>query len=266
MNRIDWYGPNVWSWNPLAMLCTPVGAGCARCWHRRQAPRLAGKCCFSPTERAAWAGTGPPVLRDSELEAPLRRRRPSVIAVQFMGDLFHETVPDYMVREVWWTMALARRHTFLVLTKRPARLGRVYGSPLGFKAEVQRSCVYDWPLRNVFVGLSASTQEHLEERAMAVAFPAAGWWLSLEPLLGPVDLARIWHHDQTDPACSRSRLDWVVVGAETGRCARPLDPEWVRAVRDYCVAAHIPFYIKQADATGARMLDGRFWDEVPWTR
>ena len=107
------------TWNPIAMRCTPVGDGCLNCWHLRTADRLRNNDALPIEEREALAGSGHFVLRERELSAPLKAKKAAVIGVQFMGDLFHEAVPDDFANSAYRTMIHADWHTYLILTKRP---------------------------------------------------------------------------------------------------------------------------------------------------
>lgn len=249
MNRVDWYGPNVWAWNPLAMLCTPVSHGCDYCWHLRVAPRLAGNKRFTVDERAAWRGDGAPIIRPDELDAPCRRRKPSVIAVQFMGDLFHEDLTDQKIDSVFNTICDTPQHTYLLLTKRP-----------DYMAEYLTRCRPKY-FNHVWAGISVSTQLDVDRFLSDLLLcPAAKRWLSIEPMLGPIHI----NHSVLTGRGGKSRIDWIVVGAETGPKTRPLHPDWVCAVRDTCIKDGVPFYLKQIDQSGRRKLDGQTWDQTPW--
>jgi len=215
------------TWNPIAMRCTPVSRGCDHCWHQAMAKRFASMSQFSDEVRAAYAGEGPPVLVESRLEQPLHWTGHQVVGVQFMGDLFHEAVPEEFIWKVFAVMSMAQQHTFLVLTKRPERMCEVLGR--GFHGEmwaerdelIERHVVPpslglrftrnsqrvphdmettvdmlleyqpepEWPLPNAILGISAENQPTVDERvAELLRIPAAGRAVSLEPLLGPTDL------------------------------------------------------------------------------
>ncbi|MCT8970608.1 phage Gp37/Gp68 family protein [Microbaculum marinisediminis] len=222
--------------------------------------------------RAGPVWTGKVALApEAVLAKPLRRRKPTMYFVNSMGDLFHEAVPDDWIDRVFAVMALAPQHTFQVLTKRSARM-RDYMAPhclrradglgkavikLGYDGPLE--CLPSWPLPNVWLGVSAEDQTRADERIPdLLATPAAVRFVSAEPLLGPVDLTmiptggRIGDAVLCDDALSGppdfqsgSRLDWVIVGGESGRGARPMHPAWARSLRDQCQAAGVPFFLKQ---------------------
>jgi protein gp37 len=207
----------------------------------------------------------------------LRWRQPRRIFVNSMSDLFHEDVPDEFIDQVFAVMALCPQHTFQVLTKRaqrmrgymtassrPAALDVALGWAVGV-ANRSRKCVVqpnapggveDWPLPNVWLGVSVENQQYADERIpLLLQTPAAVRFLSVEPMLGPVDLTQ-WtsgcrsaegHEDCV--ACSQGKrldgLDWVIVGGESGAGARPMHPDWARSIRDQCTAAGVPFFFKQ---------------------
>lgn len=245
------------SWNPIAMRCTPVSEGCANCWHLRMADRLAGNSAFPDEVRRAYAGDEPPVLIGKRLEEPLRRRKPAVVGVQFMGDLFHSDVPFQYTHRVFDVMQQASQHTFLVLTKRPKRMYEFL--------DIYR----DWPGRNlpysnVWGLVTAENQKAADERIpWLLKCPFAVRGVSCEPLLKPNDLHRwltCWvcggtgdGIGETDcPACGGTgydtSLDWVICGGESGPGARPMYPAWPRWLRDQAQAAGIPYFFKQHGA------------------
>jgi protein gp37 len=180
------------------------------------------------------------------MDIPLRWRRPRRIFVNSMSDLFHEGIPAEFVERVFDTMALARRHTFQVLTKRATRMC----------AFTQEQSWPVWPLPNVWLGVSVEDAARCERIAALRDSPAAVRFLSIEPLLGPVA-----HNLALDG------IHWVIVGGESGPRSRPMDPTWVRDIRDLCVGRGVPFHFKQWGGTNkkaaGRVLDGRTWDEFP---
>lgn len=237
------------------------------------------------------------------LELPLHWTRPRRIFVNSMSDLFHEDVPDHFITDVFRVMARAHWHTFLVLTKRPERMRDYMGSDSALEFDQAgedrtfREENAAWPLPNVWLGVSVEDQSTADERIPLLhQTPAAVRWISAEPLLGPVDIGP-WLSVQLSLASedprSFSRIDWLVVGGESGPDARPMNPDWVRSLRDQCVAAGVAFFFKQWGAwapsmaevrkyvtdridvgngtvvsrvgkkAAGRELDGRTWDEYP---
>lgn len=180
-------------------------------------------------------------LLPERLSQPLHIKTPTTFFVNSMGDLLHSQVPDAYIAQVFVAMQQASWHTFQILTKRAGRLRRL-GPRLS------------WP-PNVWMGVSIES-DRLVARADALrAVPAAIRFLSCEPLLGPL------------PSLQLDGIDWVIVGGESGPGARPCDPSWVRAIRDHCIAAGIPFFFKQwggrTPKAGGRLLDEREWNEMP---
>ena len=228
------------TWNPVTG-CTQLSPGCAHCYAKRLAERFRGVP-GHPYERGFDV-----VLRPERLEQPLRWRRPRTIFVNSMSDLFHESVGADFVAAVFDVMARARWHTFQVLTKRPGRACALAPS-------------LPWPA-HVWLGVSVENQRWTTRVDALRGIPARVRFLSCEPLLGPLDLDLRGVH-------------WVIAGGESGPRARPMRPEWARAVRDQCLAAGVPFFFKQwgaHDASGrrsskraaGRVLDGRTWDQAP---
>lgn len=246
------------TWNPT-IGCTKVSAGCAHCYFMAEHTR----------RHLAWkGGTWPDAPRQyhqpatvmqlmaDRLGQPLRWRRPRRVFVNSLSDLFHEEVPDAFIDRVFAVMALARRHTFQVLTKRPERM-REYSltadrhNRIELAAEMIREGRKDfggkhllpaWPLKNVWLGTSAEDQRAANERIpLLVTTLAAVRFLSCEPLLGPVSIREtgLSFFD------TRGVLDWVICGGESGKGARPMHPDWARDLRDECQAAGVPFFFKQ---------------------
>ena len=225
------------TWNPVTG-CTKVSPGCKHCYAERMARRLHAM--GQPNYRNGFRLT----VHDAMLDLPLEWRRPRVVFVNSMSDLFHRDVPAPFVRRVFDVMQRASWHTFQILTKRSDRL-------------LELSADLPWP-PNVWMGVSVESAkyalriDHLRETGAAVKF------LSLEPLLGPLD------------ALDLTGIDWAIVGGESGPKARPMDPLWVTGIRDQCRRAGVAFFFKQwggpnKKRTG-RTLEGRTWDEMPSLR
>lgn len=249
------------SWNPLAMRCTPMSAGCANCWHLRMCKRHAANPKLSREMRDARAG-GPPALLFDELEAPLKRKKPARIGVQFMGDLFHEDVSDTDVLAVMSTIQDCPQHTFLILTKRPKRMREFFEWFYSYPWEQ----LDDPPLMNLWLGVSVENQKAADERIpILLQTPAAVRWVSVEPMLEEIELHNYF------PVT----IDWIIAGAESGPGARPCKLEWVRSLKNQCVEAGVPFFYKQGptDFGDVRringgnvdmpVLDGQRWEELP---
>jgi protein gp37 len=158
-----------------------------------------------------------------------------------MSDLFHEAVPLSYIRRVFEVMQRADWHVFQVLTKRCERAARVAKQ-------------LPWP-GNVWMGVSVESQEYLARVTSLRRLPASVRFLSVEPLLGPI------------PFLPLKGIHWVILGGESGPRARPIQRQWVRAIRDRCLTKGVPFFFKQwggvHKATAGRVLDGRVWDEMP---
>lgn len=268
------------TWNPITG-CAVVSPGCTNCYAMRLAgTRLSQHPSRDGLTRDSKAGpvwTGETRFNEQWLTQPLQWRRPRRIFVCAHADLFAESVPDAWIDKVFAVMALAPQHTFQVLTKRARRM-REYLTRNDRQSRIAaRGFFIDggefeprWPLPNVWLGVSAEDQARADERIPdLLATPAAVRFVSAEPLLAPLDLTAIsWGGDficgSTDalrgidtclefpgePRPSRGKIDWVIVGGESGPGARPMHPDWARAIRDQCAAAGVPFFFKQMQ--GAR--------------
>jgi len=228
MNKVNWYGDNTFSWNPIVMRCSRVSLGCDNCWHLRFAARAARNPNFSEAVRASYAG-GKPVLRQRHLERPIRHGQPAVIAVQFMGDLFHYEVTDSIRDVVRDVMESALRHQFLLLTKRALAL-RDFSPWASTKLP-----------DNVWAGVTVEDQSRADERLRPlVDAQAAHRWVSVEPLLGPIDLG----------LTRAAEINWVVLGCESGPNRRPCKIEWAQSIIAQCRAAGVPVWVKQWGVNG----------------
>jgi protein gp37 len=264
------------TWNPVVG-CRKVSAGCDHCY----AERLVN----GRMRNRYPAGFDTVVLHHDRLEQPLRWRRPRKVFVNSLSDVFEEQVPDAFIVQLFAVMAIAERHTFQVLTKRPGRTvsllnGRCdcrggHAPGIHFRSQVQYqthllgreiNLMERWPLPNVWLGTSVENQRWADVRIpKLLEAPAAVRFLSCEPLLGPIDIspwlpchcpegpasmpagcAECAHPANARPSPSDATpIDWVIVGGESGPGARPMHPDWARSLRDQCVAAHVPFLFKQ---------------------
>ena len=224
------------TWNPVTG-CSDASIGCRHCYARRMALRL------QAMGQRRYADGFKVREHPEALEEPWlisRRRQPLRIFTCSMGDLFHPEVSEDFVQHVFRTMdPTCERDTFLVLTKRPWRAA-VLATKL------------TWPA-NLWMGTTLEGQEYLGRIEGLLRTPARIHFLSLEPLLGPIE------------HLSLQGIDWVIVGGETGPGARPMEPAWPRSIRDQCVAAGVPFFFKRwgPNARSSRLLDGRTWEEMP---
>lgn len=258
--RIEWTSA---TWNPTTG-CDRVSAGCDHCYALTLAKRLkaAGNPRYQVDGDPRRSGPGFGLtLHWDKIDQPLKWRRPRLVFVDSMSDLFHGDVPVEFIAEVFATMARASQHRFQILTKRPGRM-----------ASVLRRIRPD-PLPNVWLGTSVEAQDWARIRIpKLLETPAAVRFLSCEPLLGPLDIAA-WLQ-LSDGLSGRAvspdgirRIDWVIVGGESGPGHRPMDPEWARSVRDQCNVAVVPFFFKQwggrTPKAGGRLLDGQLWDQMP---
>jgi protein gp37 len=241
------------TWNPLAMCCTPVSAGCANCWHLRMADRLAANSTTIPgREQVAYAGKTGPRLKERELSAPLRRKKPSVIGVQFMGDLAHATVRCLDFDSIVDVMCEAKQHTYLVLTKRPALLRGLVDWWGGILTD------------NIWLGVTVEDQATADERIpQLLRIPAAHYWVSAEPCLGAIDLYPAFCRYMPPSWGYGPDLGAVVLGGESGPGARFMHPDWARSIRDQCASAGVPFFMKQMSKREP-IPDDLLVRQLPW--
>jgi len=235
-SRIEWTDA---TWNPVRG-CTKVSPGCANCYAETFAERFRGVP-GHPYEQGFDLRLVP-----EKLQEPLTWRRPRLVFVNSMSDLFHKDVPDDYILAVAAVMQRANWHTYQVLTKRSERLAQMLAGPLKAMAVEP----------HMWWGVSVENRKHGLPRIDHLrSAPAAVRFLSVEPLLE--DLGRV----------DLGGIHWMIVGGESGPGARPLWPAWVRRLRDQALRARVPFFFKQwggvrKKATG-RVLDGRTWDQLP---
>jgi protein gp37 len=205
---------------------------------------------------------------DAVLLVPLKRKKPTTYFVNSMSDLFHENVPDEWIDRIFAVMALSPQHTFQVLTKRAQRMretverigqsivylekqARSFGRTLQWNVPSDLPSplagktvgLIPWPLKNVWLGVSTERQQEADERIpLLLQTPATVRFISAEPLLGPIDLRSI---AVTRDWPEKMFPDWVIVGGESGHGYRPMAAEWAYSLRDQCIAAGVPVFIKQ---------------------
>lgn len=310
--KIEWSDA---TWNPW-YCCHKISPGCKNCYMFAWAKRAG----FDPNV---------PVRSKTKFYDPLKWKEPRHIFTCSLSDFFIEEADPWR-DEAFAIMALTPQHTYQVLTKRPDRMLEYFTKAIGRDGSIRttardsgfsieremkireataplqhfvkdKTSVISFPLRNVWLGVSVEDQKTADERIpLLLQTPAALRWLSMEPLLGPVDLSNVtlgktspggfryadvlrgWHSDRENKcgAGHRShRIDWVVAGGESGPDARPMHLDWPRSLRDQCTAAGVPFFFKQwgewawdedmrasyrvGKNKAGRELDGREWNEMP---
>jgi protein gp37 len=226
------------TWNPVTG-CTKISAGCDHCYAERFSERFRG------TRGHPFKNGFDLTLRPERLPHPLEWRKPRMIFVNSMSDLFHKEVPSGFISKVFDTMEKADWHTFQVLTKRSSLMRNFLRARYGNR----RGPSHIWCGVSVEDGKRKSRIQHLQGAPAGVRF------VSIEPLIAHVG------------ALNLDGIDWVIVGGESGPGARPMEPDWVREIRDQCVQQGIAFFFKQwgglRPKSGGRELDGREWDEFP---
>jgi len=222
------------TWNPLTG-CTKISPGCKHCYAERMSKRL--KAMGQEKYNNGFQLT----LHDDVLNDPLGWKKPQMIFVNSMSDLFHEDVPVDFILRTFTVMREASWHTFQVLTKRAERLLKV-------------DLLIDWP-SNVWMGVSVENHEYTYRIEHLRKIKAQTKFLSLEPLLGPIS------------NLSLEKIHWVIIGGESGPKARPIERIWVTNIRDQCLSANVPFFFKQWGGVNkkknGRILEGRIWDQMP---
>ena len=224
------------TWNPVTG-CTKISAGCKNCYAERMAKRL--KAMGNPR----YINGFEPAQHPDVLAYPLSWKKPRMIFVNSMSDLFHEDISFKFLVRVFEVMRKAHWHVFQVLTKRRERLAAL-------------SSALPWP-PNVWMGVTVEAEDYLDRIDCLRTTGAHIKFLSLEPLLGPM------------PKLDLQGIAWVIVGGESGPGARPMERAWVREIRDQCLDAKVPFFFKQWGGVfrkrNGRILDGRTWEQIPTT-
>ena len=222
------------TWNPITG-CTKISVGCQNCYAERMAKRL--QAMGQRNYRNGFQLT----LHESMLDLPLRWKKPQIIFVNSMSDLFHEAVPEEFIHRVFNTMKRANWHQYQILTKRSARLR-------------QLSAQLPWE-KHIWMGVTVENSDYIYRIDDLRQTHAEIKFLSLEPLLGPI------------PELNLEGIDWVIVGGESGPGARPMKPEWVIGIKNQCQKYGVPFFFKQWGGTNkkrnGRQLEGKYWDEKP---
>ena len=222
------------TWNPITG-CTKVSPGCKHCYAERMAERL--QAMGQNNYRNGFRLT----LQPHMLELPLRWKKPQTIFVNSMSDLFHKDVPIDYIQGVFDVMRRAHWHRFQMLTKRADRVA-------------QLDPKLAWA-PNIWMGVSVESAKYRSRIDELRSTGALTKFLSLEPLLGPLDRLDL------------RGINWVIVGGESGPKARPMDPEWATDLRDQCKRAKVPFFFKQWGGKNkkqaGRLLVGRTWDQMP---
>lgn len=266
------------TWNPVRG-CTKISPGCTHCYASTFAERWRG-IPGHPYEQGFDLRLVP-----EKLSEPLKWKKPRRIFVNSMSDLFHEGVPDEFIDQVFAVMALAKQHTFQVLTKRPERMAKYCNSM--DRSRLDDACgqfvdgcrfhgdLPPWPTPHVHLGVSVESQKYADERIpFLLRTPAKVRFLSVEPMLGPVDLSvqmnyknGFFKNVHELESCGkiyprRSDIDWVIVGAESGPGRRPMQLEWAESLVDQCATAGVPVFVKQLDIDGKVTTDASRFPEM----
>ncbi|WOJ89684.1 phage Gp37/Gp68 family protein [Methylocapsa polymorpha] len=273
------------TWDPLAG-CTRKSAACRHCY--------AEALTAASSQSGLWghgfaeigpkgpAWTGQIALLEDRLALPLGWENPRRIFVNALSDLFHESLPVETIDRIFAVMALAPRHTFLVLTKRPKTMqpyladpaapGRIAGAMEAIAAKDGTPHKIDaWPLPNVWLGVTAENQKEADRRIpLLLETPAAVRWIAAEPLLESLDLKiGTWLRDAPDGSAG-AKLDWIVAGGETGPEAQPCHPDWARSLRDQCAKSGAAFFWRQwgehIPAAGVEADSAQATDKMSWER
>ncbi len=284
MTKIEWCEE---TWNPITG-CTPVSDGCKNCYARRMSHRLKGRYGYPKDDPFRIT------FHPDKLTQPLQWKKPKIIFVCSMGDLFHENAPHHSIDLVFEVMTkYANHHTYLILTKRPENIppDRWHSS---------------W--NNIWLGVSFENQKTADERIpILLNIPAVKRFVSIEPMIAPINLnksTKFLKYQKAKEGFSKpgyfyrpwlNLLDWIIVGGESGPNARCMHPDWVRSIQDQCQEANVPFFFKSwgewlpedqwnlkkqpwefyyycdkyfywrkvGKKNSGRLLDGKIWDEYP---
>jgi len=222
------------TWNPVSG-CTKISPGCAHCYAERMAKRL------QAMGQYRYRNGFKVTLHPEVIEEPYQWKKPRVVFVNSMSDLFHEDIPANYIQSIFEVMNNTPRHTYQILTKRSERLAEL-------------APILNWS-DNIWMGVTVENNKYLHRVDHLRQVDAHIRFLSLEPLLGPLDELNL------------RGINWVIVGGESGPNARPIKEEWVLTIKNKCVFSDIPFFFKQWGGfnkkKNGRMLEGRQWDELP---
>lgn len=296
------------TWNPTAG-CSIVSPGCTNCYAMRMAnriqhnPRLPDSAYKGVTKpsKGGPVWTGVVNISEPATMKPLGWKKPKFIFVNSMSDVFHESLTAAQIARIWAVMAIASQHSYQVLTKRPQLMLQWLSDPstpaaveLAMQPIKPGARLTEWPLSHVWSGTSTEDHTRAKERISTISqVPASIRFLSMEPLLGGIDLrAAVSEEDFR-------KLNWVIVGGESGPGSRPMHPQWAREIRDVCVKHGVKFFFKQVGSwawvpddqakrwvdvsgrvsdqpingwqgirygskkSGGRELDGRLWEQMP---
>jgi len=222
------------TWNPITG-CTKYSEGCQNCYAERMALRL------KAMGQSKYKDGFKLKIHPEVIEAPLKMKKPQIIFVCSMSDIFHEDVPDNFILKLFSVMNRAHWHIFQVLTKRAKRLDKL-------------SSKINWS-SNIWMGVTVESNLHIDRIKYLVKSGAKIKFLSLEPLLSDI------------PNLPLDGIDWVIVGGESGPGARPIKYKWVKDIQLQCQNKNVAFFFKQWGGVNkkraGRLLDGKTWDEMP---
>jgi len=230
-SSIEW---TEYSWNPVTG-CSKVSSGCLNCYAERMAKR------FKAMGINRYKAGFDVQIHSDLIAIPFRLKKPHVIFVNSMSDLFHEAIPEHFIKDIFAVMNDCPQHTFQILTKRSQRMLRL-------SKELRWS-------DNIWMGVTVEDQHNIFRMGELCGSPAKIKFISCEPLLGPVSLSHI------------DGISWVIVGGESGPNARPMKEKWATSIRDQCLRANVAFFFKQWGGknkkAAGRLLEGKFWNQIP---
>ena len=275
-SKIEWTDV---TWNPVTG-CSKISEGCKNCY--AEVAFNNQRTMDYPKNVYRGRKFTDVQCHEDRLQQPLKWKKPKMIFVNSMSDLFHENIKYELIDKIFAVMALCPQHTFQILTKRPERMldyfnkhftrhkwgieAREFSGKKNIFANTDWGCDPDicnveYPLKNVWLGVSVEDQKTADERIpLLLNTPAAVRWISAEPLLGKINLTEITRPDHPgvhvfnalwcdvpakDDVWNGAVIDWVVAGGESGPNARPIHPDWVKSLRDQCIEAGAAFFFKQ---------------------
>jgi len=264
--KIEWATE---SWNPITG-CTPISEGCQHCYAKRMAQRLKG--------RYGYPKDGPfrVTFHPDRLEQPLRWKKPRMVFVSSMGDLFHDGINCKDIEDIFDVMRQCSvfGHTFMLLTKRPWNVSQYWEWRKSEYLSLNQNCI--WP-DNVWLGVTVESNKYLWRIEESLKIKTAVHFVNLEPMLGPVHLFPCTRCNGKGtfilsgtsnicPVCQgkgKYALDWVILGGETGPGARPMELQWARDVLNQCKSTGTPFFIKQIDSKKSPIPEDLMVREIP---